>query len=263
MNTHFTAILVYTLLGFAVLYPFYFWFVPREKIDAGFYNFNLGLTGFIGGMGVVLAIATGLEKAYIFGISGWLALHLLISLLSWDREKISRVLISFSSCVGSVVFLLLALSFFSDDLSLAILFSGVVSQLILAGIIFAMILGHWYLNVIQLPIRLLQNTVNALALLLTIRLIWNVYLFSVSSALDVYGYNVSLWQFIMTLEGFILGVAFFFGLIVPIVLHFFIWRTVKLQATQSATGLLYVSVLSVVTSDLCYKYMWFQQGLFF
>jgi len=35
----------------------------------------------------------------------------------------------------------------------------------------------------------------------------------------------------------------------------------KLQATQSATGLLYISVLAIMAGDLCYKYVLFQEGL--
>jgi hypothetical protein len=55
-------------------------------------------------------------------------------------------------------------------------------------------------------------------------------------------------------------VAFFMGNLVPIVLNVFIWRTLKLQATQSATGLLYVSVVAVLFGDLLFKYYLLQFG---
>ena len=61
-------------------------------------------------------------------------------------------------------------------------------------------------------------------------------------------------------EGFLLLVAFFMGNIVPIVLNIFIWKTLKLQATQSATGLLYISVLSILFGDLLYKYYLLRYG---
>ena len=53
----------------------------------------------------------------------------------------------------------------------------------------------------------------------------------------------------------------FFGVLVPIVLNGFIWRTIIIQSTQSATGLLYVSVVAVIFGDLFYKNYTFQFGL--
>ncbi len=261
MTTHLADILIYTLLGFAVLYPFFLWFTPRQKIDSGFYNFNLGLSGMLGGMALVLSWATGMDQIHIFGIVGWLGLHLLVTYLYWNNEKISLFVISFISFLGCFVFLVFAKSLFPDSHFYLVIFTGLISQAILAGVMFAMILGHWYLNVIQLPIFLLRKTSNALAILLGIRLIWNLFHLQSFSVMDQYGIALSVFQYIATLEGFFLGVALFFGLLVPLVLHFFIWRTLKLHATQSATGLLYISVLAIMVGDLCYKYVLFQNGL--
>ena len=261
MTTHLADILIYTLLGFAVLYPFFFWFTPRQKIDSGFYNFNLGLSGMLGGMALVLSRATGMDQMHVYGIAGWLGLLLLVTYLYWNNEKISLFVISFVSCLGCFVFILFAKSMFTDSNLYSVIFTGCVSQAILAGVIFAMILGHWYLNVVQLPIILLRRTSNALAILLVIRLIWNLVQLQSFSVVDQYGRMLSIFQYIATLEGFFLGVSVFFGLLIPLILHFFIWRTLKLHATQSATGLLYISVLAIMVGDLCYKYVLFQNGL--
>tara|TARA_Y100000588_G_C13369525_1_gene550068 strand:- start:92 stop:298 length:207 start_codon:yes stop_codon:yes gene_type:complete len=61
-------------------------------------------------------------------------------------------------------------------------------------------------------------------------------------------------------DGFLLAIAFFIGNIFPIILNILIWRTLKLQATQSATGLLYVSVVSILFSDLILKYYLLEYG---
>ena len=261
MTAHLGDILVYTLLGFSVLYPLFLWFTPRHKIDSGFYNFNLGLSGTIGGMALILSWATDMDQMFVFGIASWLGLHLLVTYLYWNNEKISNAVISFVSFIGSLVFILFARSMFPDSNPYLIAFTGYVSQSILAGVMFAMILGHWYLNVIQLPIVLLRKTSNALALLLAVRLIWNLTQLQSLTIIDQYGQTLSTFQYMITLEGFFLGVALFFGLIVPLVLHYFIWNTLKLHATQSATGLLYISVLVIMIGDLCYKYVLFQDGL--
>ena len=261
MTAHLADILVYTLLGFAVLYPFFFWFTPRQKIDSGFYNFNLGFVGLIGGMALVLTWATEMEQTHVFGIAGWLGLHLLVTYVYWNSVKISNMVISFVAFVGCVIFMILSIDIIPAGNSYLVIFTGIVSQAILAGVMFAMILGHWYLNVIQLPIVLLRKTANALAFLLVIRLIWNLIQFKSLAVADQYGRTLTAYQYITTLDGFFLGVAVFFGLLVPLVLHYFIWRTLKLQATQSATGLLYISVLAIMAGDLCYKYVLFQEGL--
>ena len=89
MVSHLSDILIYTLFGFSVLYPVYFWFVPRSKIDSGFYNFNLGLSGLIGGMAVVLAWATGTDQPFLFGMAGWLSIHLFC--YQWWRTYAGRL----------------------------------------------------------------------------------------------------------------------------------------------------------------------------
>ncbi len=261
MVSHLSDILIYTLFGFSVLYPVYFWFVPRSKIDSGFYNFNLGLSGLIGGMAVVLAWATGTDQPFLFGMAGWLSIHLLITFINWNKEIVSFPTVLLPVISGGFVFVMIGMNMFPDKNVVSTALIGLLSHGILSGVMFAMILGHWYLNVIQLPISLLQKTTNALAVLLGVRLIWNGIKLPAITMTDTYGTTFSAFQYMGTLDGFFLGVAFFFGLCVPLALHFFIYRTLKLQATQSATGLLYISVLSILVGDLCYKFVLFQDGL--
>ena len=260
MTAHLGDILVYTLLGFSVLYPLFLWFTPRHKIDSGFYNFNLGLSGTIGGMALILSWATDMDQMFVFGIAGWLGLHLLVTYLYWNNEKISNAVISFVSFIGSLVFILFARSMFPDSNPYLIAFTGYVSQSILAGVMFAMILGHWYLNVIALPINLLKKATMSLWGLLIIRSIWDIVYLSTNTIVDTFGISHNLWMFMFQFDGFLLAVAFFMGNIVPITLNFFIWRTLKLQATQSATGLLYVSIVSILFGDLLFKYYLLQYG---
>ena len=137
----------------------------------------------------------------------------------------------------------------------------IIGHTVLAAVFFAMILGHWYLNVVQLPIRLLRNSVILLWILLCIRAIWNCYGLLFFKIEDSYGIVQSLSSFLWTYEGFLLSIAIFFGVLVPFVLNGFIWRTIIIQSTQSATGLLYVSVVAVIFGDLFYKNYTFQFGL--
>jgi hypothetical protein len=139
-------------------------------------------------------------------------------------------------------------------------FIVLLGSAITAGVFFAMILGHWYLNVVALPINLLKKATISLWVLLTIRLFWDLVYLSTNTFTNNFGISRSLWSFMLQFDGFLLAVAFFMGNIVPIVLNFFIWRTLTLQATQSATGLLYVSIVSILFGDLLFKYYLIQYG---
>ena len=78
--------------------------------------------------------------------------------------------------------------------------------------------------------------------------------------IDNYGMSYNLWSFMFQFDGFLLGIAFFIGNLFPLALNVLIWKTIKLQATQSATGLLYVSVVSILFSDLIFKYYLLEYG---
>ena len=109
-------------------------------------------------------------------------------------------------------------------------------------------------------IRLLKNATLVLWGLLCIHLTWDIYYLSTDTYVDTYGITRNIWAFTARFDGFLLGVAFFMGNLVPMILNIFIWRTLKLQATQSATGLLYVSVVSILFGDLLFKYYLLQFG---
>jgi protein NrfD len=64
------------------------------------------------------------------------------------------------------------------------------------------------------------------------------------------------------LEGIFLWCGIFFGTLLPLVLSYLALRTVAIHSTQSATGLLYVLVISVFMGDLFYKFYSIQYALF-
>ena len=136
-----------------------------------------------------------------------------------------------------------------------------ISFSIIAIVFFSMILGHWYLNVIQLPIHLLKNSIKLFSSLLMLRLFWNIYALINFEVVDDYGIVLSIISFLWTFEGAMLLVAIFFGIIIPILLNILIWNTLQIYSTQSATGLIYVSVVSILFGDLFYKYYAFRYGI--
>jgi len=191
----------------------------------------------------------------------WIVIQLFVTAIYWNSKRINNFATSIPSILGISFLVIMNVALIPYNINIINHFIIVIGHTVLAAGFFAMILGHWYLNVIQLPIRLLRNSVVLLWILLGIRAIWNCYGLLIFEVEDSYGIVQSLGSFLWTYEGFLLSVAIFFGVLVPFVLNGFIWRTILIQSTQSATGLLYVLVVAVIFGDLFYRNYTFQFGL--
>ncbi len=261
MTSNFSEILVLAFLGFSTCYPLFLFLTPRSGIDAGFYNFNLGLAGIIGSLGCML-LWTATDDLTILGfVLAWIAIHLTITAIYWNSEKILFIPLMVSSLFGLWTFWIVFTSFRPElvsPLTGMIIFIG---NGIVAGVFFAMILGHWYLNVIQLPIRYLKNAALTLFVLLALRTVFDVHGLVTNSILSPIGTEIPLAEYAFGFEGVFITLAMFFGIIVPLVINVMVWRTVQIQSTQAATGLLYVSCVSVLFGDLFYRYCLLQSGL--
>ena len=260
MFNYFTHSIVLIFLGYASVYPLFFWITPLQKIDQGFYRFNLGKCCIIGSLGrlAYYFIATDYFSEIILLV--WLFLLGSITAFYWNRKIIHNSIITLISFLG-IIALLNILSHFMDDLYFQASFAVIIGSLITAGVFFSMILGHWYLNVIALPISLLKKSTIALSAALVIRIIWDVFFMTSNLYVDSYGITKNSWSFLFDFDGILLLVALFMGNIFPVLINYFVWSTLKIQATQSATGLLYVSIISILFGDIIFKFYLLQYRL--
>ena len=260
MFNYFTHSIVLIFLGYASVYPLFFWITPLQKIDQGFYRFNLGKCCIIGSLGTLAYyfIATDYFTEIILLL--WLFLLGSITAFYWNRKIIHNSIITLISFLG-IIALLNILSHFMDDLYFQASFAVIIGSLITAGVFFSMILGHWYLNVIALPISLLKKSTTALSVALAIRIIWDVFFMTSNVYVDSYGITKNSWSFLFDFDGILLLVALFMGNIFPVLINYFVWSTLKIQATQSATGLLYVSIISILFGDIIFKFYLLQYRL--
>ncbi len=254
MASNLSEILVLALLGFSTIYPLFFILTPRNKIDAGFYNFNLGLAGILGSIGLMLLWVAAVELSVIGFVSAWIGFHLVLTALYWNAMKIPFLPLLLSSLFGLAVFWIVFTHFHPGMVSPLTGITLFIGNGIVAGVFFAMILGHWYLNVIQLPIRFLKNATVSLFFLIGARMIIDFFGLATQSILSPFGTSIPLLEYATSFGGFFIALAMFFGILVPFILNVMIWRTVQIQSTQSATGLLYVSCVSVLFGDLFYRY---------
>jgi len=260
MFNYFTHSIVLIFLGYASVYPLFFWITPLQKIDQGFYRFNLGKCCIIGSLGTLAYyfIATDYFSEIILLV--WLFLLGSITAFYWNRKIIHNSIITLISFLG-IIALLNILSHFMDDLYFQASFAVIIGSLITAGVFFSMILGHWYLNVIALPISLLKKSTIALSAALVTRIIWDVFFMTSNVYVDSYGITKNSWSFLFDFDGILLLVALFMGNIFPVLINYFVWSTLKIQATQSATGLLYVSIISILFGDIIFKFYLLQYRL--
>ncbi|MGY8780062.1 MAG: hypothetical protein ACKVJJ_00195 [Fidelibacterota bacterium] len=260
MFNYFTEIIALIFLGFAIVYPCFLWITPLKKIDQGFYRFNLGMCCVIGAIGAIafhFLNSDIVSESYVWI---WFISLMIVTAFYWNSKNINNIIITATAMFGMVAMIRIPFILAPELHQKGVWFTLLLGSAITGGVFFAMILGHWYLNVIALPIRLLKKSIIAIWGLLIARTIWDIVYLSTDKYVDGYGITHNIWAFMVRFDGFLLGVAFFMGNLVPIVLNIFIWRTLKLQATQSATGLLYVSVVAILFGDLLFKYYLLQFG---
>ena len=139
------------------------------------------------------------------------------------------------------------------DRTLSVL-TDLTSILLLGAAASAMVLGHWYLVVLDLPITALRRLTVLLAAALVLRtavvafaLVGPVH----AGLADARAVAEGLWS----PDGVFVWMRMLFGLAGPLSLLWFIWKTVEIRSTQSATGILYVQLFLVLAGELLAKYL--------
>lgn len=144
------------------------------------------------------------------------------------------------------------LNLFEGPLDLYLAQINFISSAILIGATLnSMILGHWYLVEPKLSIKPFMVLTWAFIGALGLRLLvicgsllyyWQILTgdqkWELKQLLAIDGELVFLIQRVL------------FGILLPVMLSYFIWNTVKIRATQSATGILYVTVVFIFIGEL-------------
>jgi len=253
-----TVLLIITLLSFSSLLPFFLFFTL--KFDGlRIHNLVLSICSTISIFSTLLIYESGI-KSYILTLSlFWTFCIIFTNIISWKNKNVNFFLILLCSFVGlinfiSIVFLLINVNYFS----ISILIFGAI---ILSCSLFSLIVGHSYLDDVYLPISIIKNINLSFLSLLILRLILNVIVIFYNSV-ETFGYKIPMYEFVFTFEGIFLWVGFLFGIIFPLLLSFLSHRTIKIESTLSATGLLYVLLVCIFMSALIYNYYAIQYDIF-
>jgi hypothetical protein len=250
---------VLAFIAFGACYPLFFFTQYGQPVRGSFNRFQLGLSCLVGAMGAIPLFfmdAVPLPARLVAVV--WLVWLLGVSGLYWRSETVNEWIVAFPSAAGLAALVWAQSELVTPD-RVAWL-STVLGSLVLAGAFFAMILGHWYLNVRALSLRHISRATLALGGLLLLRMIWDVMVLTTDRVMFE-GYYISLWRFMRHPEGVFLAVAVGLGTLAPLILIVFVMRTLKVRATESATGLLYVIVLLVLMGEFTCRYYLLAHGL--
>ncbi len=132
--------------------------------------------------------------------------------------------------------------------------ADLTSALLLGAATGAMILGHYYLVVLDLPISALRRLTVLLIVALALRTVavGLALLGPVHAGYEEAGLIAAgLWS----PDGIFVWMRLLFGIAGPLTLVWFIWKTVEIRSTQSATGILYVQLFLVLAGELLAAYL--------
>jgi hypothetical protein len=137
--------------------------------------------------------------------------------------------------------------------------NAVLSTCLLGFAVAALLLGHWYLVKPRLSIGELSRLTSIVMLLLVTRLAFGTFFFLSAirgkTEVEIFRYVFS------TTPGIFLLMRWAWGLLGPLGLSSLVWLTVRNRsnqsATQSATGILYITVFCILAGETLSQYLAF------
>lgn len=149
----------------------------------------------------------------------------------------------------------------TSSLMLPLLFANnVAATLIMGSVLGAMITGHWYLVQHKLSLAPLKNS----ALIYLLSVLVRIFVIIVSISVSVKsGLGTELIGSLESLNarGYIFIGRIVFGLILPFIFGIMVWKSAQIRSTQSATGILYATIVLVLIGETFAKVLHFVFGV--
>jgi hypothetical protein len=225
--------------------------VVLREIGQGFYRFFGFLCVALQTLAIGLALMAGadLDQTYknaaiALGVSLFFTLCFTVAL------RIRRLWFLWS-CFGSAVIsgfaAIIYFPWVGQDRSLSLAVHSLLAALVMGAVILAMMLGHWYLVTPKLsitPLKRYSGSYILLTVLTALELVLNytLYVGWGQEPLTHAG------QHLMEENLFVLfRVAW--GILPPLGMAYWIWETVRMKSTQSATGILYAAMICTMIGE--------------
>ncbi len=226
-------------------------FVAWGKITRKFFLMNAAFAAFFAGTGGWLLWRGGAEAYGPLGAGA--AFALLLAALLFLPDGAARAGLWLASAV-SLAGIALATKAVWPALSIA---SGGIAM---GTVLSAMILGHWYLAGPGLSFDLLVRASKVFLGSLVARLVLVLVVLAVYRDLGTLGGVVSNSSTAVFLSG-VLWTRLVAGLAAPIVFAWMVWQCARIKSNQSATGILYATIVFVLVGEALAQYYRAQTGV--
>ncbi|HTY40785.1 MAG TPA: hypothetical protein VMH79_02810 [Thermoanaerobaculia bacterium] len=222
-------------------------FFPPRTLGKGFFALHGLLVTVFAGL-AWLARPAGLSPGLAAAATGLLAAYTLAAHWGWARQ--ARPLLLAGTAAATLGLARVAIVAPQATGTAWTVVGAAAGGLFFGSVLLIMNLGHWYLVSRSLPFRLLARGATLFAALAIFR---TVYLaIAVASHSGSEGLHT-----LLSLENDALFFLFrvLWGIVGPLALSYFIWRTAEMKSNQAATGLLYVALVFVLIGELLSSYL--------
>jgi protein NrfD len=222
-------------------------FFPPEALGPGFFTLHGGLAIAF----ALLALAVkpaGLSYGMAFATIALIFLYTLAARAGWARR--ARPLLAAGAVCATWNLARLAIMAPRSPGSGWTVVGAFAGGLFFGSVLIVMNLGHWYLVSRSLPFQLLARGAALFAGLA----IFRTAFLGLSLAVQSHSEAV---QTLLSVERDALFFLFrvLWGIVGPLALSYFIWRTAEMKSNQAATGLLYVALVFVLIGELLSSYL--------
>lgn len=222
-------------------------FFPVKPLGKGFFSLH-GAIACACALLAILVRPPGLPFAVTAAATGFLAAYTLVS--HADRAGAARSLLVLGALGAAWAMLRVALLAPRESGGAWTAIGALAGGLFFGAVLLTMNLGHWYLVSRSLPFRLLARGAALFAGLAVLRT-------ALLGAAVLVNPSPEGLASLLSLERDALFFLFrvLWGIVGPLGLSYFIWRTARMRSNQAATGLLYVALLFVLIGELLSSYL--------
>ncbi len=221
-------------------------FFPTAALGKGFFSLH-GAICFFFALFAVLVKPAGLPGGVAAAGAALFALYVLAAYA--DRAALARPLLAGAAACAGFAMARVALAAPRLPGGAWTVASTALGAVFFGCVLLVMNLGHWYLVSRALPFQLLSRGATLFASLAAARTLLLVAAVAVNPAPEGLSSLLSLEKDALF---FLFRVAW--GIVGPLALSYFIWKTADMKSNQAATGLLYVALIFVLIGELLSSY---------
>lgn len=261
--THFSVGVIFTLL-----------FVSLKEIGSLYFRLSTAIAAVLIFLALVVQPFGELQLSALFSlteftiaqkITYWFLFLTCVLLVGYNlvHPKLHGLLLFGAVVCGVVGVAAYALSRIPTDLGLwgqvLLITNGLGAAVILGSVLSAMITGHWYLVQHNLSLTPLLNTSKVFIAAVVFRaLSLTLTLFFYRSSEQVVGTGELLTS--MNFDSYLFLGRILIGLIIPFIFGVMVWKSAKIRSTQSATGILYATIVLILIGEAFSKFLYFVSG---